>query len=65
MRDKISKLLVKWNMPTRQAFINDLLELIENEASFCACSVDGIKNPKMKSHSKFACTSESIGIMKA
>ena len=31
IREKISKILVKWNLPTRQIVINELVKLVEEE----------------------------------
>jgi len=31
IRDKISKILVKWSMPTRQVAINEIMELIKEQ----------------------------------
>lgn len=31
LRTKISKILIKWSMPTRQAAISEIIQLIEDE----------------------------------
>lgn len=35
MREKVSRLLIKWSMPTRQAFLSELVTMWQEEVPCC------------------------------